>query len=78
MELTLLQGKAPIRCKLTNDNDEEVCKVIVADNKDGTYSCKYEHHRFPGNFIFCLLSFTLNLLCFFLRFFFLLCGSARA
>eukprot|EP01126_Amoeba_proteus_P001005 TRINITY_DN10288_c0_g2_i11.p1 TRINITY_DN10288_c0_g2~~TRINITY_DN10288_c0_g2_i11.p1 ORF type:complete len:932 (+),score=251.20 TRINITY_DN10288_c0_g2_i11:204-2999(+) len=34
-------GKAPVRCKLTNEAGEEVAKVFVMDKGDGTYSCKY-------------------------------------
>jgi len=42
-------GKAPVRCRLIDENGEEVAKVVVADNKNGTYSCRYTS-EIPGVF----------------------------
>lgn len=43
------RGGAPVRCFLKDENDEDVCRVSIIDNRDGTYSCSYEAPR-PGKF----------------------------
>eukprot|EP01125_Pyxidicula_operculata_P005277 TRINITY_DN189_c0_g1_i1.p1 TRINITY_DN189_c0_g1~~TRINITY_DN189_c0_g1_i1.p1 ORF type:complete len:897 (-),score=291.77 TRINITY_DN189_c0_g1_i1:46-2736(-) len=43
------KGGAPVRAFLKDENDQEVCRVGIIDNRDGTYSGKYECPR-PGTF----------------------------
>uniref|UniRef100_A0A6B2KXF2 Calponin-homology (CH) domain-containing protein n=1 Tax=Arcella intermedia TaxID=1963864 RepID=A0A6B2KXF2_9EUKA len=35
------RGGANIRCYLRDEHDKDVCKVLIFDNRNGSYTCKY-------------------------------------